>query len=59
MKIGNSTLSQVTFQTIRTVVTIIMFGGMTALFINVGSGAFENSLENFQNARDLLTNLAS
>lgn len=59
MKTGNNTLSQLMFQTIRATVTIIMFGGMTALFINMGTDAFEHTLENFENARDLLSGLAS
>jgi hypothetical protein len=59
MKTNNGTISQVIYQSVRAMVTIIMFGGMTALFINGGSGIFEQSLENFENARDLLTNLAS
>jgi hypothetical protein len=59
MKSNESTVSQIIFQSVRAMVTIIMFGGMAALLINGGTGIFEQSLENFENARDLLTNLSS
>jgi hypothetical protein len=36
-----------------------MFGGMAALLNNGVTGIFEQSLENFENTRDLLTNLSS
>lgn len=58
MKTNNSTISQIIYQSVRAMVTIIMFGGMAALLVNGGTGIFEESLENFENARDLLTNLA-
>lgn len=59
MEKSDTTLSQVIFQSIRTMVTVIMFGGMTALFINGGSGIFEQSIENLENARLLITSIAS
>ena len=59
MKSNESIVSQIIFQSVRTVVTIIMFGGMAALLINGVTGIFEQSLENFENTRDLLTNLSS
>ena len=59
MKSNESIVSQIILQSVRTVVTIIMFGGMAALLINGVTGIFEQSLENFENTRDLLTNLSS
>jgi len=59
MKSNESTVSQIIFQSVRAMVTIIMFGGMAALLINGVTGIFEQSLENFENTRDLLTNLSS
>jgi hypothetical protein len=59
MKSRESTIYQIIFQSVGAMVTVILFVGMGALFVNGGTSAFEHSLENLETARDLLTNLAS
>ncbi len=56
MKARNSTVSQIILQSIVAIVTIVMLGGMTALFVQGGSGVLEQS---FESTKDILTSLAS
>ncbi len=59
MKSNESTIYQIIFQSVGAMVTVILFVGMGALLVNGGTGVFEQSIENLETARDLLTNLAS
>lgn len=59
MKSNENTIYQIIFQSVGAMVTVIMFVGMGALLVNDGTGVFEQSIENLETARDLLTHLAS
>lgn len=59
MKSNENTIYQIIFQSVGAMVTVIMFVGMGALLVNGGTGVFEQSIENLETARDLLTHLAS
>ncbi len=59
MKSGHSVMSQIIFQSIRTMVSIVLVGGIALLFIQDGTGVLTQSLDNLENAKNLLTNFAS